>query len=151
MIQGFKEFILRGNVIDLAVAVVIGAAFTTIVNTLVTGLFNPVIGLIFRASSLENIKWVLTPATETEPENAILYGSIIAALIQFVIVAIVLYFAFVLPINHVKKIAFAKKEADVPAVSEDTPPTELELLTDIRNLLATNGVPSTTNHGKHTE
>ena len=55
MLKGFKEFILRGNVIDLAVAVVIGAAFTAIVNALVTGLFNPVIALLFDADALASV------------------------------------------------------------------------------------------------
>ncbi|WKK71895.1 MscL family protein [Rathayibacter oskolensis] len=59
MINGFKEFILRGNVIDLAVAVVIGAAFTTIVNAIVTGIFNPIIGVLFDASSLQALGWTI--------------------------------------------------------------------------------------------
>ena len=54
MLKGFKEFILRGNVIDLAVAVVIGAAFTAVVNSIVENVFNPLIGAIFRADSLDS-------------------------------------------------------------------------------------------------
>ena len=60
MIKGFKEFILRGNVIDLAVAVVIGAAFTLIVNAIVAGLINPLIALIFQADSLNGVVWTVT-------------------------------------------------------------------------------------------
>src|SRR5689334_15372438 len=60
MIKGFKEFILRGNVIDLAVAVVIGAAFTLIVNSIVAGLINPLIALVFNASSLDKVGWTIT-------------------------------------------------------------------------------------------
>jgi len=61
MLKGFKEFILRGNVIDLAVAVVIGTAFTAIVNGLVTGIFNPVIALIFNAGELAKAGWSCVP------------------------------------------------------------------------------------------
>ncbi|MBF4461789.1 MULTISPECIES: large conductance mechanosensitive channel protein MscL [unclassified Rathayibacter] len=150
MIKGFKEFILRGNVIDLAVAVVIGAAFTTIVNAIVVGIFNPLIGVIFDASSLDSLTWQIRAATATEPASVIAYGAVISALIQFVIVAIVLYFAFVLPINHLKNVAFAKKAADAPA-AEDKAPTELELLADIRDLLANGGTPTTSNSGKHVD
>ena len=60
MLKGFREFILRGNVIDLAVAVVIGAAFTAVVNSIVTNLFNPLIGAIFKAESLdESLVWTV--------------------------------------------------------------------------------------------
>ncbi|NRD08315.1 large conductance mechanosensitive channel protein MscL [Rathayibacter agropyri] len=131
MINGFKEFILRGNVIDLAVAVVIGAAFTTIVSAIVTGVFNPLIGMIFDASSLESLTWTIRPASNGQEASVIAWGSVLSALIQFAIVAIVLYFAFVLPINHLKNAAFAKKAAAAAKA-----PTELELLADIRDLLA---------------
>ncbi|PWJ64772.1 large conductance mechanosensitive channel [Rathayibacter iranicus NCPPB 2253 = VKM Ac-1602] len=131
MINGFKEFILRGNVIDLAVAVVIGAAFTSIVNAIVTGVFNPLIGVIFDASSLESLTWTIRPGSDGREPSVIAWGSVLSALIQFAIVAFVLYFAFVLPINHLKNAAFAQKAAD-----DAKAPTELELLADIRNLLA---------------
>jgi large conductance mechanosensitive channel len=136
MIKGFKEFILRGNVIDLAVAVVIGAAFTAIVNTIVTSIINPLIGVLFNASSLSNALPVTIPAIAGGKPATLAFGALIGAVLQFLIVAVVVYFALVVPINFLKKRAFQKKEADVAAVDEDTPPTELELLTDIRNLLA---------------
>lgn len=142
MIKGFKEFILRGNVIDLAVAVVIGAAFTGIVNALVNGVFTPLIGVLFQASDLDGIGPTLREASGDQAALVLNLGGVLAAVIQFLLVAVVLYFAIVLPMNHVKKVAFAKKEANVPAVSVDTPPTELELLADIRDLLAKNGTPS---------
>ncbi|SMH32503.1 large conductance mechanosensitive channel [Rathayibacter oskolensis] len=150
MINGFKEFILRGNVIDLAVAVVIGAAFTTIVNAIVTGIFNPIIGLLFDASSLSALSWVVREGTGAEDATVIAYGAVISALIQFVIVAFVLYFAFVVPINHLKNAAFKKKMDDAPA-AEDKAPTELELLADIRDLLANGGTATTANSGKHVD
>jgi large conductance mechanosensitive channel len=136
MIKGFKEFILRGNVIDLAVAVVIGAAFSAIVTAIVDGIFNPLIGVLFNASSLNNALPVTIPAIAGGTPAKIYFGVLIAAVLKFLIVAVVVYFALVVPINYLKKRAFQKKESDVAAVDEDTPPTELELLTDIRNLLA---------------
>lgn len=147
MINGFKEFVLRGNVIDLAVAVVIGAAFTTIVNAIVTGIFNPIVGLLFNTSSLSDLSWTLREGSSSDA-TVIAYGAVLSAIIQFVIVAFVLYFAFVLPINHLKNAALAKKGTDTPAV-KDTAPTELELLAEIRDLLANRGLPATARSGKH--
>jgi large conductance mechanosensitive channel len=135
--KGFREFILRGNVIDLAVAVVIGAAFTNIVNTVVMGVINPAIGALFSTSSLARSLPVTVPSVLHGGAPAHIYfGALIAAVIQFLLVAVVVYFALVVPINFVKKRAFAKKQDGEPAVAADTPPTELELLADIRDLLA---------------
>jgi large conductance mechanosensitive channel len=149
MLKGFKEFILRGNVIDLAVAVVIGAAFSAIVTTLVNSVFNPLIGVLFNATTLAKALPVHIPSIGGGTPAVIYFGALIAAVIQFVLVAVVVYFALVVPINFVKKRAFQKKEAGEAAVSEDTPPTELELLTDIRDLLATTTAPA--EHGRHSD
>lgn len=136
MLKGFKEFILRGNVVDLAVAVVIGAAFTTVVNSLVEKVFNPLIGALFQADSLDNALNLVIPGMDGA-EATLQFGAFIGALLQFVIVAAVVYFVFVVPVNHFKKRAEAllttKKadEAEAPAVA-----TELELLAEIRDLLA---------------
>ena len=81
MIKGFKEFILRGNVIDLAVAVVIGAAFTGIVNALVEGFINPLIGVIFQVGDLSS--WVWEVPTLSGGTSTFAIGSIIGALINF--------------------------------------------------------------------
>jgi large conductance mechanosensitive channel len=133
MLKGFREFILRGNVIDLAVAVVIGAAFTGVVNAIVTNIFNPLIAAIFDASDLENVAvWTLNGSD-------IKFGSVLGALIQFLLVAVVVYFVFVLPINHLKKAAFAIKKTPAESLEEtkeELPPTETELLIEIRDLLA---------------
>ncbi len=129
MIKGFKEFILRGNVIDLAVAVVIGAAFTAVVNALVESLFNPVIGAIFNADSLAT-------AFQVQIGNATIgFGAILAAIINFLIIALVVYFVFVLPINKAKEYAERKLRKD-GAEEEAAAPTETELLAEIRDLLA---------------
>jgi large conductance mechanosensitive channel len=128
LLKGFKEFILRGNVIDLAVAVVIGAAFTTIVNAIVTGVFTPLISALFKADSLNNALKV--PIGRSN----LLFGEVLGAVIQFVLVAVVVYFVFVLPLNHFKERAARRKSKGV--VNEATPTTELDLLTEIRDLLA---------------
>lgn len=134
MFKGFREFILRGNVIDLAVAVVIGAAFTGIVNAIVGSVFNPALGALFNAKNLEKALPLEIPTTSGGTAT-LYFGAVIASVIQFLLVAIVVYFALVVPINYVKKMAFERaKQGQVP--DADTPPTETELLTQIRDLLA---------------
>ncbi|MGV8857772.1 large conductance mechanosensitive channel protein MscL [Rhodoglobus sp.] len=132
MLSGFKTFILRGNVIDLAVAVVIGAAFTAVVNTIVEAVFNPLIGALFNAATLSTALPVAIPTAGGE--GAVIYfGAVIAALIQFLLVAVVVYFAIVAPMNYANKLAAARK----PVVIEpEAGPTEAELLLQIRDLLA---------------
>lgn len=139
VLKGFKEFILRGNVIDLAVGVVIGAAFTAIVTALVNSLFNPLIGAIFNAESLSTAFVVSIPTVSGGTADLAL-GAVLAAIIQFLIVAAVVYFALVLPMNHLRRTAFeATKKPDTPdaaAAAEHVPPTEAQLLMEIRDLLA---------------
>ena len=139
MIKGFKEFILRGNVIDLAVAVVIGAAFTGIVNAIVAGLINPLIALIFQADSLNEVAIMVPNIRGGETEFAI--GLIIGAIINFVAVAVVVYFVFVYPMNRLKERAAAQAGV-TPADEEPKLPTEQELLVQIRDLLSTQGPAS---------
>lgn len=134
--KGFKEFILRGNVIDLAVAVVIGAAFTGVVNAIVGSVLNPAIGALFNAESLATALPVTIPTT-SGGEATIQFGAVIGALIQFLLVAVVVYFALITPINYLTKLSFRKKKTEVP--DEDVPPTELELLAEIRDLLKQQG------------
>jgi len=134
MLKGFKQFILRGNVIDLAVAVVIGAAFTNVVNALVNNVFNPALGALFNAESLNEALPVTIPTT-SGGEATMYFGAVIGAVIQFLLVALVVYFAIIVPINYLSKLSFKKKEAGV-VEEKPAPPTELELLADIRDLLA---------------
>ncbi len=137
MIKGFKEFILRGNVIDLAVAVVIGAAFTLIVNAIVAGLINPLIALIFQADSLDGVVWTVTGMSGNEVVFA--FGAILGAIINFLAVAVVVYFVFVYPMNRVKERAAAK--AGIVEEEASELPTEQELLLQIRDLLAKDSAP----------
>lgn len=133
MITGFKEFVLRGNVVDLAVAVVIGAAFTAIVTVLVDGFVNPLIGIIFQTGDLDQAFMIEVP-TLTGGTSVFMLGAILAAAINFLAVAAVLYFVFVVPMNKAKERAAAKQQI------EDEPadiPTEAELLLQIRDILST--------------
>lgn len=133
MIKGFKEFILRGNVIDLAVAVVIGAAFTAIVNALVEGFINPLIGVIFQLGDLGT--WVWEVPTLSGGTSTFAIGAIVGAIINFLAVALIVYLVFVMPMNRWKERQAAKAGADT---GEAEPlPTEQELLVQIRDLLET--------------
>ena len=131
MVTGFKDFILRGNVIDLAVAVVIGAAFTAIVNVLVSALINPLIGLFFAADSLDTALQVMVP-TLAGGTSTFSFGAILGAIISFLAVALVVYFVFVVPMNKMRDRAAVK--AGVVEEPEDLP-SEAELLIQIRDLL----------------
>ncbi len=134
MLNCFKNFIMRGNVIDLAVAVVIGAAFTAVVNAIVVKIFTPLIAAVFQADSLDNA--LVLPIGDSELK----FGAVIGAIITFLIVAAVVYFVFVLPINKMKEHAEARRAAGV--VEEKAPVTEIDVLTEIRDLLAKNNARS---------
>ncbi|WP_241987580.1 large conductance mechanosensitive channel protein MscL [Cryobacterium sp. TMT1-66-1] len=133
VINGFKEFIMRGNVIDLAVAVVIGTAFTALVTAIVTSIFNPLIAAIFSAKSLAQTLRVPLPGGDF-----LLFGAVIGALINFVLIAAVVYFVIVLPLNKLKEAQDRRRAAGVPSEVVADPTTELDLLTEIRDLLAKN-------------
>lgn len=127
----FKEFISRGNVVDLAVGVIIGAAFGKIVTSLVEQVVMPPIGLILGRVDFSQLEWVLVaenPATEAVEKVAIQYGAFINTLIQFLIVAFVI-FLVVKAINKLRR-----QQAETPA--EPAAPTTSEaLLTEIRDAL----------------
>ena len=139
MIKGFKEFILRGNVIDLAVAVVIGAAFTAIVAVVVEALINPLIGFFFAPDSLDTAMQVTVP-TLAGGTTTFSFGAILAAIINFLAVALVVYFVFVVPMNRAKERAAAKAGV---IEGEEPLPTEAEVLVQIRDLLQQQQGPTT--------
>jgi large conductance mechanosensitive channel len=130
-VKGFRDFIVRGNVIDLAVAVVIGAAFTAIVNAIVNSVINPAIGALFDAESLNEALPVVIPTT-SGGEATLYFGAIIGAAINFLIVAAVVYFVLVLPVTKMRERQAAKKGI----VEEEAGPTDVQLLAEIRDLLA---------------
>lgn len=131
MLKEFKEFAMRGNVIDLAVGVVIGGAFGKIVTSLVNDVIMPPIGVLTGGVDFSDLKIVLKPADNSNPahkiaEVAINYGTFINTLIQFVIIAFAI-FMVVKAINRLSR----KKEEAAPAA----PPADVVLLTEIRDLL----------------
>ena len=125
MFKEFEEFISRGNVIDLAVGVIIGGAFGKIVNSLVDSMLMPVLGLMLGKINFQDLKIVLKQADGMNPELAISYGLFIQNIINFLIIGFVL-FLMVKAVNN-----FRKKEE--PAVEKPT--VDQELLREIRDLL----------------
>ena len=133
----FKAFISRGNVVDMAVGVIVGSAFTAIVNSLVKDVVTPFIGVLTGGVDFTQMKYVVTPAVGETPEVAILYGNFIQAIINFLIIAFVV-FCMVKMINSMRtKMEEAKKkEEEAAAPSEPPKPSEeVLLLTEIRDLL----------------
>lgn len=134
MIKEFKDFISRGNVLDLAVGVVIGAAFGKIVNSLVNDIIMPPIGYILHGVNFTNLRLTIQQAQldadgkVVNPEVAVTYGNFIQGIIEFVIIAFCI-FLVVKAFNHMRK-----KEAEVPA-APPVPTTEEQLLMEIRDLL----------------
>ncbi|MET9769202.1 large conductance mechanosensitive channel protein MscL [Streptomyces sp. NPDC006415] len=139
LLDGFKAFLMRGNVIDLAVAVVIGAAFTNIVNAVVKGIINPLVGA-FGTQDLDNYSSCLQGPCTTDPKTGemdgieILWGSVLSATLSFLITAAVVYFLMVLPMA--KYLARrAAMQAAKEGVQETIEVSELEVLKEIRDAL----------------
>ncbi len=139
MLTEFREFIARGNVMDLAVGIIIGAAFTAIVSSLVGDLINPLIGLILGGMDFSNMYLVMAGdvpagaglATARDSGAAVFaYGAFITAVINFLIIAFVV-FLLVKAMNRIKEAA-VKKEA---AVEAPPGPTQEQLLVEIRDAL----------------
>ena len=130
MFKEFREFIARGNVVDLAVGVIIGAAFGAIVKSLVDQIIMPPIGLVTGGVDFAALKWVLKPADAStkHAEVVIAYGAFINTVIQFLIVAFVI-FLIVKAVNSLKR-----EEAAEPAAAPAPTPSEA-LLAEIRDLL----------------
>ena len=124
MLKGFRDFLMRGNVVDLAVAVVIGAAFTGVVNALVKGLISPIIAAIFGEPNLDSVM------TFEINEAVFSIGVILTALFNFLCIAAAIYFVIVLPMN---KLAEMRKRGEVP--EPEAPSEEVLLLTEIRDSL----------------
>jgi large conductance mechanosensitive channel len=127
MLKGFKDFIMRGNVIDLAVAVVIGAAFGAVVTSFVTNIITPLIAAIGGQHDFSALTFKIHNSTFG-------YGAFINALISFVLIAAAIYFAVVLPLNKL-----AERRARKVAAGEPDPeprPEDIILLEQIRDLLA---------------
>jgi len=120
-VKGFKDFVLRGNVIELAVAVVIGAAFTALVSSFTSSFLTPLIGLVGGGGD--------TGGTATINGQVFTWGAFLGAIITFVLTAAVIYLAVVLPLRKVAELRASGEE------SGPTASTDVELLTEIRDLL----------------
>ena len=128
----FKKFISRGNVVDMAVGVIVGSAFTAIVNSLVKDVITPLIGAITGGVDFTQMKYVITPATEEIAEVAVCYGNFIQAVINFLIIAFVV-FCMVKLINGMRA-KLEKQQEEAPA-APPAPSEEVVLLSEIRDLL----------------
>jgi large conductance mechanosensitive channel len=135
--DGFKAFLMRGNVVDLAVAVVIGAAFTNIVSSVVQGVINPLVGAI-GTKDLESysscLKAPCTGSGDTATGIRIMWGSVLGAALTFVITAAVVYFLMVLPMSKYLARQEARRKAR-EGTQEVLEVTELEVLKEIRDAL----------------
>lgn len=137
--QGFKAFLMRGNVVDLAVAVVIGAAFTNIVNSIVKGIINPLVGAI-GTQSLDNYSSCLKDPCRVAADGTvksgvpIMWGSVLGSTLSFLITAAVVYFLMVLPMSKYLARQAARKAAR-EGTKEVVEVTELEVLKEIRDAL----------------
>lgn len=137
MIREFRDFIARGNAMDLAVGIIIGAAFTAIVNSLVSDLINPMIGIFTGGVDFSNLFVALSTdsfpsvaAAEEAGVAAFRYGSFITAVINFLIIAWVVF----LLVKAINRLKVATIGAEAPTVGG---PTQEELLAEIRDLLKT--------------
>ena len=123
MIKDFKAFLLRGNVVDLAVAVVIGAAFGAVVTSMVKDLITPLIGALGGQPDFSNLSFTLN-------HSKIMYGSFLNAVLAFLILAAVIFFFVVRPLNALMA-RFARGKEDVPAAKDP----QLSVLEEIRDSL----------------
>jgi large conductance mechanosensitive channel len=142
MLKEFRDFIARGNVMDLAVGIIIGAAFTAIVSSLVADLINPIIGVITGGLDFSNLfinlgegDYASLAAARDAGAPVFAYGSFITAVINFVIIAFVV-FMLVKVVNKIRDAAIKKEEA-AAAAAPPPGPTQEQLLAEIRDLLKT--------------
>ncbi len=131
MLKEFKDFAFKGNLLDVAIGLVLATAFGKITTAFVDGVFMPIFGQIFQLGDLSKAKLVLSPEVQdaagvvTTPESAILYGSLVGTVLNFLIITFVMFFI-------IKGMNAAKKPEPAPAPAG---PTQEELLTQIRDLL----------------
>ena len=128
MLKEFKEFALKGNLVDIAVGFVMGAAFKQVVTSFTAGIVSPLIGLVFKAD-FKDLKWIAREADTSNniSEVAVLYGDFITNVIDFVIVAFVMFII-------IKGINASKKKEAPAAPALPAGPTQEELLEEIRDL-----------------
>ena len=129
MIKGFKDFISRGNVVDMAVGVVMGGAVTAVVPSLVENFINPLVAMIFGKPDMSDLlKFTFNGAT-------ISFGAILTALINFLIIAVAVYFFIVLPMSKLKDMTAKQEAAEEAAAEPSAEEVQLATLQEIRDLL----------------
>ncbi len=128
MLKGFKDFIMKGNVVDLAVAVVIGAAFGAVVNSLVENIIMPLIAALVGSPNFDSFAVLSINGVDVK------FGVFLTVLVNFIIVAAAIYFIVVVPMNHM----IARRNAKL-GIKDEEPAVDpqIELLTEIRNALTT--------------
>lgn len=126
MLKGFKEFLMRGNVVDLAVAVVVGTAFVALVTSFTENFINPLIAA-FGGGNVNGLAWQIV---DGNGKTVMDFGAMITAVINFVLIAAVVYFLIVLPLKHLQDRRRAKL-----GIQDEVEPTDTELLAEIRDLL----------------
>ena len=131
MIKGFKDFISRGNVVDLAVGVIIGAAFKNIVDALVEGIINPLIAAVIGKPDFSDAFILTLNGTNVK------FGVLITAVINFLLMAFAIYLCIVVPMNKLAALRTAKEKADADAAPKIS--DEVQLLTEIRDALKSSG------------
>lgn len=128
MLKEFKEFAVKGNVVDMAVGIIIGAAFGKIITSLVADVIMPPIGVAMGGVDFSNLSIIVQEAIDTKPAVVISYGKFLQTIIDFIIIAFAIFMA-IKGINSLKR-----KEAEAPA-APPTPPNQEVLLAEIRDLL----------------
>lgn len=135
--KGFKDFVMKGNVIDLAVGVVIGGAFTALITAIVENLIQPIVN-VFGGGNVDGLAFTITNAS-----TKVDLGAIISAIIAFLITALVVYFIFIMPMAKARQMD--RKRRGLPEEEESAAPEDVVLLTEIRDLLqAQRGTAGTT-------
>ena len=124
MMDGFKAFIFRGNVIDLAVGVIIGAAFATVVSSLTADVITPLIGMFGGQPDFSSIQ-----------AGPVMLGKFVNAVIAFLITAFAIYLMIVMPMNKFNEMQAARAAANKPPAEPEAVPADVQLLTEIRDLL----------------
>ena len=124
MLKGFKHFLIRGNVIDLAVGLIMGTAFTAVVTSLVQAVLMPAISMLIGSPNFDDFLVF----------GQVKIGVFLTAVVNFVLIAAAVYFAVVIPVQKLTEIALAKQKAEDEAVEKEE--TELDLLKEIRDALA---------------
>ena len=126
MLKGFKDFLIRGNVIDLAVGLIMGTAFTAVGTSLVQAVLMPAISMLIGSPNFDDFLVF----------GQVKIGVFLTAVVNFVLIAAAVYFAVVIPVQKLTEIALAKQKAEDEAVEKEE--TELDLLKEIRDALAKN-------------